>query len=994
VKNKVCVSIKLKIVSLINLKEKKMLTLKKTALFQILFFSTFVNISVIPEQISEENSRYNNQDVQFDEFNRIVYNSEKVKINYSFDEFRIANGNAKSKENDFFFSNKSDNINWRNEESLQLSKQNLLDSLTLEQNWKTGIFGSGIGLSGIITDDINNDNSLEIICDGFTGTFGGGSFWYILKYSETTQEYDMIWISNLYPQGISNITVFDIDGDGIYNIYIGFSDGHLGVYNGATLEEIDYIDTPLNSINRILYDDADNDLIKEIVLCDDSKILICDSNTLTFEHQINYGANDFEIGNVDSDTENEIVLSNGKVLEFENGITNIEWQYSGGDFGYLIELSDIDSDNMEEIIGASNWALITAFDADIQSPKWQIPTSQDIGALLVRDVDGDNIDDILYGDGQWGEIHCYDAITQIQKWQIANPEHGVTNIAVVDADKDSNLEILWGAGATSSGPDYLYIHQISTLALEWRSDDLDGPFYAIDVGDPDNDGDIEIVVISFESNSSYGDGIVQIFNAVTHALEWKSDDNMFGGYAWTGIHDVKIGDVDDDSEQEIVVATDRLYDGAIYIINGVSHTIEQSYFYDNGAPIYSLAIADVDNDNQTEIIAGGGREHTGAPGVYVYVINGTTGIVEWHSISLGDYWSAVTAVEVQDIDNDMIPEIVALNNNVFIFDGISYQQWQITLSGCNGLDLYDIDYDDIEDIVVGTSSGKLIAIDGQNYSEKFNFTASSNEIVGLQIYDIQNDGDNEIIFGSTGRLNIFSITDANVIWQSETLGTIAGRFNSIVVSDIDSDQRAEIIIGTDYTVVGLQEPEVVPVELTSFTAVSQNGNVLLDWSSSSELNTLGFEVQRQTNLYEFLTIGFVNAHGTTTESNRYSFVDSDLRYGNYSYRLKQVDFNGSFTYSEEVNVIVTTPLQFYLAQNYPNPFNPMTRILYSISKESFVTLRIYNIIGEEVETMVNEIQQPGNYSVIFNASNVSSGVYFYTLNADNFSEVKKMIISK
>jgi hypothetical protein len=971
-----------------------MLILKKTILFQILLLLTFAMTSLIQGQYSEEKSKHNSQDIQFDEFNRIVYNIEKVKINYSFDEFRIPNGNTKSMENEFFFSNKSDTYNWRNEESLQLSKQNLLDSLTLEQNWKTGIFGSGIGSSGIVTEDIDNDNILEIICGGSTGTFGEDNFWYILEYSSPNNEYNMKWISDLYTEGISNIATFDVNNDGVYNIYVGFSSGNLRIYDGYTLEEIYYINTPLNSINRIHYDDADNDLINEIVLCDDSKILICDSNTLTIEYQINYGANDFEIGNVDSDSENEIVLSNGKVIQDLNGIVSVEWQYPGGDFGYLIELSDIDSDNMKEIIGASTWNYVTAFDADIQSPKWQISTSQDIGALLVTDVDGDNIDDILYGDGQWGQIHCYNAINQTQKWQIANPEHGVTNIAVVDADDDSNLEILWGAGATSTGPDYLYVHQISTLSFEWQSQHLDGPFYAIDVGDTDNDGDNEIVIISSQSNSGYGDGIVQIFDALTHELEWKSDSNMFGGYAWTGIHDVKIGDVDDDNEQEIVVATDRLYDGAIYVINGTSHLIEQSYIYDDGAPIFSLAIADVDNDNQTEIIAGGSIANSGAPGVYVYVITGSTGVVEWHSINLSGMWSSVTALELADIDNDSVLEIVALNDNVFVFDGISHQQWQSSLSGCNGLDLFDIDYDDIEDIVVGTSSGKLIAIDGQYYSEKFNLTASSNEIVGLQTYDIKNDGNNEIIFGSAGRLNIFSITDANVIWQSETLGTIAGRFNSIVVSDIDADQRAEIIIGTNYTVVGFQEPEVVPVELTSFTAVSQNGNVLLDWSSSSELNTLGFEVQRQTNLYEFLTIGFVNAHGTTTESNRYSFVDYDLQSGNYSYRLKQVDFNGLFTYSEEVNVIVKAPLQFDLAQNYPNPFNPMTRILYSIAKESFVTLRVYNIVGEEVETMVNEIQQPGNYSVLFNATNVSSGVYFYTINAGIFSEVKKMIISK
>lgn len=689
---------------------------------------------------------------------------------------------------------------------------NTVQSLSLEEDWRKGIFGSGIGKSGIITADIDNDGIIEIVCGGSTTTFGSDDFWYILEYSTVSQEYNMEWIGDLCLEGISNIAAFDVDNDDTLEIFVGLVNAGIRIYDGSTLEEIGRIDLPGVSANRIIFADADNDSTNEITFCDDETLFIYDATSLSLESQIQYGASDFEVGNVDSDPSNEIVLANGFVMEFNGDTAIIEWDYAGGDFGYLIELSDIDSDGMEEIIGASPWYYVTAFDADIQSPKWQIPTDLDVDALLVSDVDGDGIEEVLYGDGQWGEIHCYDAVTVIQKWQITNPDHGVTDIAVFDTDSDGDLEVLWGAGATSTGADHLHIYGIPTLSSEWQSQHIDGPFHAIDVDDVDSDGQQEIVFASFESASGYGDGIVFIYNGTTHELEWQSEENIFGGSALTGVHDLKIGDVDDDGNQEIVVATDRYYEGAIYIIDGISHEIEGTYFYDDGAPIYSIAILDVDNDDTTEIIAGGGREHTGAPGVYVYVIDGSTGFVEWHSINLGAYWSEICALETGDVDNDGVPEIVALNDNIYIIDGISHQQWQSSLSGCYGLDLWDTDGDGKEEILVGTGDGNIIAIDGKNFEEEFNFSASASPIVGLGVYDIDQNGSLELIFGSSGKLNVFGIQDSILLWQSDMLGLSAGDYNSLVLSDIDLDERTEVVIGTNYAVCEFEGPYYTSVD--------------------------------------------------------------------------------------------------------------------------------------------------------------------------------------
>ncbi len=191
--------------------------------------------------------------------------------------------------------------------------------------------------------------------------------------------------------------------------------------------------------------------------------------------------------------------------------------------------------------------------------------------------------------------------------------------------------------------------------------------------------------------------------------------------------------------------------------------------------------------------------------------------------------------------------------------------------------------------------------------------------------------------------------------------------------------------------------EVLPVELTGFTASASNGNVLLKWNTASEINNKGFEVERtaeKTGTGSWLTVGFVKGHGTTTESRSYSFTETNVSAGSYSYRLKQIDFDGSYAYSNTAEVDVAAPAEFALAQNYPNPFNPATKISYSIPAAGNVSLIIYDIMGNEVKRLVNEKQEAGTHSVNFNAINLATGVYVYRLQTNNLIATKKMILLK
>jgi hypothetical protein len=187
----------------------------------------------------------------------------------------------------------------------------------------------------------------------------------------------------------------------------------------------------------------------------------------------------------------------------------------------------------------------------------------------------------------------------------------------------------------------------------------------------------------------------------------------------------------------------------------------------------------------------------------------------------------------------------------------------------------------------------------------------------------------------------------------------------------------------------------VPVELTSFSASVTKGAVNLSWKTATEVNNMGFNVERSANKSDWTKIAFVQGNQTSTSTIVYSYVDKSVsNAGKYYYRLKQIDNNGSFKYSSIVEADVNSPSVFSLNQNYPNPFNPSTIISYSLPQASNVKLIVYNAIGQPVRVLENGFKNSGTYNVTFNASELSSGIYFCKIEAGQFSQIRKMMLLK
>lgn len=265
-----------------------------------------------------------------------------------------------------------------------------------------------------------------------------------------------------------------------------------------------------------------------------------------------------------------------------------------------------------------------------------------------------------------------------------------------------------------------------------------------------------------------------------------------------------------------------------------------------------------------------------------------------------------------------------------------------------------------------------------------------------------------IKYGGTVADNYLALVDvtagaasANLYGNTPSLGSYNNAANGSDAAITDNgDGTATIFVlspGNGFGCYTTIDP--LPVELSSFSACINENNVDLNWETSTELNNYGFEIERSSVLQNspetnWSNIGFVKGSGNSNSPRSYSFNDSPVA-GRYLYRLKQIDNDGKFEYSGQVEVSVTNiPETYELLQNYPNPFNPATTISYRIPENTNVILKIYDLMGREVSTLVNEKQEAGTYSVNFEAAGLSSGMYIAKLITDSFSKTMKMQLLK
>ncbi len=752
------------------------------------------------------------------------------------------------------------------------------DSVVL--NWQFGKLGNDLGKAGILALDVDGDGKDEIITTAnstsqFSSSVDRNYFMSVLKFNGVTNQYETFWLSGTYFYEITALATSEKDKNGSFKIFLGFENGDIAVYDSLKQVELwkttdEYTSYPpyTYSVNDIILGDIDNDLEEDIIAISKTETFIYD-----FEYNLKktlpYGSNFVTLGDIDSDGRQETVYSNGQILQIVGEVIDDEFKLNKYVLSesVSIEFEDFNGDNTIDLVYSSRDTLY-AFDyknkVEIWNKKWESDNHHiDIGHIWLSDHNEDGVKDVIIGDSFNDGIYAYNGINGNLEFDLFNfPIFGITNLVVGNFDDDNNRELVWTHGVNLSGVDELFVNDFVTKNEEWRSRLITNNFNAFDVGDIDNDGELEII----SANFSYDDGsYISVFDGTTKTIENQNIEPLSSFN--NGITSLKVGDIDNDGINDLLAGVSfGASRSSVYVLDTNDYSIIRSFQIDGMSIIMDVAIEDIDLDGLNEVIVTTGTNVSGSSNSeewqnYIYIFNGVTGEIEWQSPQIAGVGSKVGSIKIGNIDQDEALEVVTflysnfgISSKLLVIDGVSYDFVEAPMD-VNAVELTDYNEDGIDEILVGSRMGKLSMLNGVTLELAKEYPLDLNSITSLEVIDLNNDAKEEFVLSDTQKLYVYDTSKEKIVWQSTGISqNDAGQFDSFIASDLDANANIDFIFNGGHALYNfevidfdaLDQKLVLPPDNFSVRVIGEtcenkdNGQILItaieSYSYSAELN--------------------------------------------------------------------------------------------------------------------------------------------------------------